>query len=149
MPDEGMTLIVRSTARLVVGFIAVFALYVAATGHLSPGGGFPAGVMLAAAAALVVLAFGREVGHRLVDESRCHGWEGIGALAFVVVAVAGWAVGTFFANFLPVGETGNLASGGTIVFSNLAIVLKVGAGLAGAFAALSAFRVVEQREEMR
>jgi multicomponent Na+:H+ antiporter subunit B len=149
MPDEGMTLIVRNTARLVTGFIAVFALYVAVTGHLSPGGGFPAGVMLAAAAVLVVLAFGHDVGHRLVGEARCHGWEGVGALAFVVIAVAGWTVGTFFANVLPLGETGHLASGGTIVFSNLAIVLKVGAGLAGAFIALAAFRAIEHREEMR
>ncbi|HAU38896.1 MAG TPA: sodium:proton antiporter, partial [Phycisphaerales bacterium] len=56
MTPTGMTLIVRSTAKLVTGFIAVFGIYIALTGHLSPGGGFAGGVILAAAAILIVLA---------------------------------------------------------------------------------------------
>ena len=35
-----VTLIVKNTTRLVSGFIAVFAVYIALTGHLGPGGGF-------------------------------------------------------------------------------------------------------------
>ena len=58
MTTEGMSLIVKNTARLVAGFIAVFGIYIALTGHLSPGGGFAGGVILAAAAVLVILAFG-------------------------------------------------------------------------------------------
>ena len=140
MKNEGMTLIVRNTAKLIIGFIAVFGVYVAATGHVGPGGGFAGGVILAAAAILVVLAFGRTASRRLVTEAQCHTWDAAGAMAFLAVAVLGYLVGGFFVRFIPVGRTGDVASGGTIPLSNLAIMVKVGAGLAGAFLALAAFR---------
>ena len=137
----GMTLIVQSTARLITGFIAVFGIYIAATGHISPGGGFAGGVVLAAAAILVVLAFGKRSAAGMVSESRCHTWDGAGAIAFLIVALCGYFDGGFFVNFIDdVGEAGHLASGGTIPLSNMAILVKVSAGLAGAFLALSAFR---------
>jgi len=136
----GMTLIVQNTARLVAGFIAVFGVYIAATGHLTPGGGFAGGVILAAAAVLVVLAFGRESAAAVLRESQCHVWEAAGAGAFLAVALCGYFLGGFFANFLPLGQTHALRSAGAIPLSNLAILVKVGAGLAGAFLALSAFR---------
>jgi multicomponent Na+:H+ antiporter subunit B len=144
MKTEGMTLIVRNTARLITGFIAIYGLYVAITGHLSPGGGFPGGVIVAAAAVLVVLAFGRSFFDRLAGERQLHGWEGVGAAAFLAVALLGFTAGAFFTNFIPIGATGRLASGGTIALSNLAIFIKVGAGLTGAFIALAAFRRLEK-----
>jgi len=137
---EGMTLVVRSTARLITGFIAVFGVYVALTGHVSPGGGFAGGVILAAAAVLVVLAFGRRAASALVTERTCHTWDAAGAMGFLVVAVLGYFVGGFFVNFLPVGRLHELVSGGMIPLANLAILVKVGAGLAGAFLALAAWR---------
>ena len=140
MTQGGMTLIVRCITRLVTGFIAVFGLYVALTGHVSPGGGFAGGVILAAAAILVVLAFGRASSPGFLTEPRCHTWDAAGATAFLVVALCGYFVGGFFANFLPRGQWGHLASGGMIPLANLAILIKVGAGLAGAFLALTAFR---------
>ncbi len=45
---KGMTLIVRNTARLVSAFVMLYALYVAATGHMAPGGGFTGGVIIMA-----------------------------------------------------------------------------------------------------
>ena len=140
MKTSGMTSIVKDTARLVAGFIAVFGVYIAATGHLTPGGGFAGGVILAAAAVLVVLAFGKEFSAKLIDESRCHVWDAAGAAGFLAVALCGYFVGQFFTNFLSLGEAHTLRSGGGIPLSNLAILVKVGAGLAGAFLALSAFR---------
>ena len=143
MKHEGMTLIVRSTARLITGFIAVFGLYVAATGHISPGGGFAGGVILAAAAILIVLSFGRNSSVKLLTEPQCHGWDGAGALAFLVLALLGYFSGVFFKNFISPGEVHSLASGGIIPVANVAIGVKVSAGLAGAFLALSALRLRE------
>lgn len=137
---EGMTLIVRNTAKIIIAFIVVFAIFIAASGHLSPGGGFPGGVLLAAGAALLVLAFGHERTREVLAQQRLHGCDAIGALAFLAVALAGFLGGMFFANFLPTGSVGDAASGGTIALSNLAIFLKVGAGLAGAFVALALYR---------
>ena len=141
MKSEGMTLIVRTVARLTTGFVVVFGLYVAATGHIGPGGGFAGGVILAAAAILVVLAFGGKRSAKLITESQCHTWDAAGAMAFLAVAMLGFFGGSFFVNFLPKGQATEAASATAIVLSNLAILVKVGAGLAGAFLALAAFRV--------
>jgi len=141
MNHGGMTPIVKNTARLVSGFIAVFGVYVALTGHLGPGGGFAGGVILAAAGVLIVLAFGSAVSRGLFTEGMCHVADSIGAGGFLVVALCGFFVGSFFARFLPQGTLGHLASGGAIPLSNLAILIKVAAGLAGAFVALAAFRL--------
>jgi multisubunit Na+/H+ antiporter MnhB subunit len=147
MNGGGMTPIVKNVTRLVTGFIAVFAVYIALTGHLSPGGGFAGGVILAAAAVLVVLAFGREFASKLISEPICHVADAGGALGFLLVALCGYFAGTFFINFLQLGRVGEFWSGGTILLSNLAILIKVGAGLAGVFIALAAFRrVIPNRE---
>ena len=139
--QHGMTLIVKNTARLVSGFIAVFGLYVALTGHLGPGGGFAGGVIVAAAGALIVLAFGRRFAAKVITDSAIHVADAMGASLFLLIAVLGFLTGAFFANFIPLGEPGHLKSAGTIPLSNLAILVKVGAGLLGAFLALSAFRL--------
>jgi multicomponent Na+:H+ antiporter subunit B len=143
--STGMTPIVKNTARLVSGFIAVFGIYIALTGHLSPGGGFAGGVILAAAGILVVLAFGRRTAERIFTPTQCHVWDALAAAGFVLVAVLGYFAGGFFVNFIAHvpggrGRVGHLFSGGTIIVSNLFILIKVAAGLVGGFLALSAFR---------
>ena len=140
MTEPGMTLIVKNVAKLVGGFIAVFGIYLALTGHLTPGGGFPGGVVLAAAVVLVVLAFGKDFASGMLTEPQCHVWDGIGAFSFLVIALCGYFLGNFFGNFFPTGRLHRLFSGGAIPLSNMAILIKVGFGLAGAFLALSAFR---------
>ena len=50
-------LIVKTTCRLIVPFIQIFALYVIAHGHHSPGGGFQGGVILGAAMIVYAIAF--------------------------------------------------------------------------------------------
>ena len=147
MKTTGMTLIVQNTARLVAGFIAVFGVYIAATGHLTPGGGFAGGVILAAAAILIVLAFGKDFAGGLIGEAQCHVWDATGAAAFLAVALCGYFLGSFFVNFLPIGQVHMLRSGGAIPLSNLAILVKVGAGLAGVFLALSAFHMAVPKRE--
>ena len=94
------------------------------------------------AAALVVLAFGRDFSAGLFTEGDCHVWDAAGAAGFVVVALCGYFVGTFFTNFLPPGQAGEHWSAGMIPLANLAILVKVGAGLAGAFVALAAYRAL-------
>jgi len=136
MKHSGMTLIVRSVARLVTGFICVFGVYTAVTGHVGPGGGFSGGVILAIGGLLLVLAFGRHGSLSLFTEGRCRVAGAVGALGFVLVALSGYAQGGFFVNGLP----HEWETGGTILLSDLAVLLNVAAGLFGAFLALSAFR---------
>lgn len=149
MKHTGMSLIVKTTASLISGFVVVFAIYVALTGHLGPGGGFAGGVVLASAAVLLVLAFGRAATRKLVTDTKCHIADSAGAMTFLIIALMGYFTGrftgSFFTNFVGTGRVHRLDSGGAIPLSNLAILVKVGAGLAGAFLALSAFHLVRRK----
>lgn len=49
-------IIIRSTSRLLIPFIQIFAFYVVAHGHHSPGGGFQGGVVLGAAVILFAIS---------------------------------------------------------------------------------------------
>ncbi len=49
-------LIIRKTCQFIIPFIQIFALYVVAHGHYSPGGGFQGGVILGAAIILFALS---------------------------------------------------------------------------------------------
>ena len=55
--SEEQNLIIRTTTRLLLPAIQIFALYVIAHGHHSPGGGFQGGVILAASLILLSLSF--------------------------------------------------------------------------------------------
>ena len=157
MKHPGMTEIVRNTARMLTGFIVLFGVYIAATGHISPGGGFAGGVILAAAGVLVVLAFGRTVVTGQLTEDKCHIWDAAGALGFLAIALLGFLAGGFFINFVNTmaGEENvalnvhKLMSGGMVPLANLAILVKVGAALLGAFLALSLYRSASPRAETK
>ena len=49
-------LVVKTTCRLIIPFIQIFALYVIAHGHYSPGGGFQGGVILGASVILFAIS---------------------------------------------------------------------------------------------
>ncbi len=55
--DPSDSLIVRQASRFMVPFMQLFALYVIAHGHYSPGGGFQGGVILGASLILVAISF--------------------------------------------------------------------------------------------
>lgn len=50
-------LIIKTTCRVIIPFIQIFALYVIAHGDFSPGGGFQGGVILGASIILLAIAF--------------------------------------------------------------------------------------------
>jgi len=137
---QGMSLIVKSMTRVVAGFIILFGAYIVLYGHVTPGGGFTGGVILAGGLALVVLAFGEAFARNVLTHDVARLADSMGALLFLLVAALGFMGGVFFTNFLPRGVVGALVSSGTIPIANIGIGIKVGAGLFGVFLALSAFR---------
>ncbi|MBN1490621.1 MAG: hypothetical protein JXA69_11950 [Phycisphaerae bacterium] len=145
--NSGMSLIVKTVTRLVAGFITLFGIYIVLYGHVSPGGGFAGGAILAAGLILVLLAFGREATLRMMSHDGALAWDCGGALAFVLIAALGYLAGGFFVNFLSHGEPGQLNSAGMIPLLNAAIGAKVGAGLFGVFLALAVFRPGRHRED--
>ena len=138
---KGMTLIVKQVTKLVVGFILLYSVYLILFGHLSPGGGFVGGVTLACGLILLVLAFGKDFfNEHIIGDYRIKIWDCLGALAFLAIALAGYTGGYFFSNISVAPQSDfTLLSAGSILFSNIAIGVKVGACLLGVFLALSIF----------
>ncbi len=140
---KGMSLIVRTVTTIIIGFIFIYGVYIILHGHLTPGGGFAGGVIVAGALILRILAFGSEPADEKKSETRTSVFESAGALLFIGIALTGMIVaGTFFLNFLPKGVALNLWSAGIIPFCNIAIGIKVGAGLFSIFLALAAVKYV-------
>ncbi len=142
-----MTLIVKVIARVVSPFIMIFGIYMILHGHLSPGGGFPGGVVIASAFVLLTLSFGKEIVYQKLKESTASVMESVGALIFLILAVLGIVFGGyFFLNFLPKGEPLRLISAGFIPLANIGIGLKVGGGIFAVFLTLILFRLSEKGE---
>lgn len=83
-----------------------------------------------------MLAYGKEVALKKLSERAMSFFESLGALLFLGLALLGFAGGYFFLNFMPQGEPFRLFSAGTIPLANIAISLKVGAGLFAIFVVL-------------
>ncbi len=135
-----MTLIVKTVTRIVAEFITIFAVYLIVQGHLTPGGGFVGGVILACAFVLVTLAFGKDFAQRILSHRAARWWDSLGALGFLAVALAGYFAGAFFVNTLARPGNFRLLSGGIIPLCNIAIGVKVGACLFSVFLVLVMFR---------
>jgi multisubunit Na+/H+ antiporter MnhB subunit len=145
---SGMTFIVKIITNVMFGFMLVFGAYIVLYGHITPGGGFPGGVMIALAYILVTLAYGRKIVESMVSGMAGSIADDFGALIFLILGLIGlWIGGKFLFNFLPKGTPFNLFSAGDIMLYNLAITLKVGMSLYIVFLALAILqRVVTQDE---
>jgi multicomponent Na+:H+ antiporter subunit B len=141
-----MTVIVKTVTRLTAWLILLYGIHIVLHGHISPGGGFAGGVIIALSLIHLTLAYGKEMVFTRLSQSLVELWESTGALLFLAIAVSGLSAGYFFANFLPTGEPFSLFSAGTIPLANIAISIKVWAGLFAIFMALVLLRI-DDREE--
>ncbi|MCE1235475.1 MAG: sodium:proton antiporter [Hyphomicrobiales bacterium] len=122
-------------SRMLTPLILITGIYVFVNGHLTPGGGFQGGAILASAALLVLLADpGHRFAHRTIETI-----EGVSGVAYVAVGLLGLAfAGGFLDNrFLPTGRFGALLSAGAIPVIYTLIGLKVGAEFASILANLT------------
>ena len=139
--QSGMTLIVKTVTRLTVGLIFLFGVYLVLNGHLSPGGGFAGGVVIALSFVHIMLAYGKDMAFKRITGNFASTVESLGALLFISIALLGLSGGYFFLNVLGHGKPFQLFSAGTIPLSNIAIALKVSAGLSAIFIALVIFDI--------
>ncbi|MCD6521253.1 hypothetical protein J7K56_00575 [Candidatus Calescamantes bacterium] len=147
--EKGLSTIVKVVTRWIVGFILLFGIYIVIFGHLTPGGGFPGGVIIAGVFVLLTLSFGREVPLRKLNSTLASELDSFGALVFLLVGILGLYLATYFAqNFITTFPQQYFRpfSAGVIPICNLAIGLKVGASIFMVFIILAVTRVISVGE---
>jgi multicomponent Na+:H+ antiporter subunit B len=99
-------------------------------GHVTPGGGFQGGVVLATGLHLLYLSGSYPALDRLRPLELYDLGEALGAGAFGMVGLAGIVVaGSFLANIIPTGTFGQLLSGGVVPVLNGAVGVEVACGV--------------------
>ena len=99
-------LVLRVLAKLLIPFILLFALYVQFHGDFGPGGGFQAGVILAAGVIFYALVFGLADARRVVPEPLVESMMALGVLLYAGVGVAGLLLGGNFLDYFVLAHDG-------------------------------------------
>ena len=131
MIERHASVVVQTFVRVLTPLAQLFALYVLAFGHYSPGGGFQAGVILGATYILLALALGRDILDRKVNQPVCVALGAAGVLLYVLTGVAGMAGGGTFLDYsrLPLPVTPVRARYFGILFIETGVTLGVAATL--------------------
>lgn len=122
-------------SRFLAPLVMLLGVYIFVNGHLTPGGGFQGGAVIASGALLLLLADPlKHFSHTLISVV-----ESFAGAAYVLIGVLGLILaGGFLDNrFLPLGDLGALFSAGAIPLIYSLIGLKVGAEFASILANLS------------
>lgn len=135
--SSGLSFVVRRGMALVVPFILLYASSIIVMGHLTPGGGFQGGTVLATATILFCIVYGSSFEAARVHPTVKEAIESTGALLFTGIGLIGLCAGAgFLANAkggFPIGTSGSFLSAGAIPILNVAVGMKVGAGLSTLF----------------
>jgi len=92
-------LILRVVAKVFLPFLLMFALYVQFHGDFGPGGGFQAGVIIAAAVVFYALIYGLANARRVVPERLVEAMMAAGVLLYMGVGFAGLLLGGNFLDY--------------------------------------------------
>ena len=119
--------LLQTTSSFLISLIILFGIYIFVHGHLTPGGGFQGGVIIASAFLLMVLSdvnlkFNHLLLH-LVESFSGAFYVGIGLLGLIL------GIGFLNINIVPLGKFGELFSAGAIPIIYSLVGLKVGAEL--------------------
>jgi len=120
--------LLQAGSKLIYPAILVLGAYVFIHGHLTPGGGFQGGAIIATGILLMMMSYKDfHLNHTVLT------WiESVAGITFATIGIAGLIVGkTFLENFMPIGTLNDLFSGGIIPIIYIAVGFKVAAELAG------------------
>lgn len=128
LKKEKPSLIMRVGTDYLFPAAIVLGSYVFLHGHLTPGGGFPGGVIIASGFLMLFLAQWRYK----VDELGLKIIESLAGMTYVTIGLIGLLkMGTFLGNFLGKGTPGALLSAGIIPVIYIVIGIKVGSEMTG------------------
>ena len=115
----------KSASKLLFPIILLYGVYVMVYGHLSPGGGFQGGVIVASGVLLLLISHKDfEVPHSVIVAL-----ETFAGVSYVLIGLIGlFTLDVFLGNFLPhdITQMGMLLSGGIIPIIYIIVGIKVG-----------------------
>ncbi len=120
----------QTASTLLFPLILLFGIYVMVYGHLSPGGGFQGGVIIASGVLLLLISHKNfEVPHTVIVA-----FETVAGVSYVLIGFMGLLLlDTFLGNFIPhdIANMGMLLSGGVIPLIYIIVGIKVGSEMSG------------------
>jgi multicomponent Na+:H+ antiporter subunit B len=120
---------VRAFGALLFAGTLLFGAYIVIHGHLTPGGGFQGGVLLASAFLYIYLCSEVEPFHELAPMPVFEILETLGAGGYVVLGLVGLTQAAYLQNILPLGQPKSLFSAGTLPVLNILVGTEVLGGL--------------------
>ncbi len=124
-----MSVVVRGAVRVAAPVLVTAGLYLVAWGY-TPGGGFPAGLVLLGVVLLAYVSLGYRRVEPVIRADVVEPVELGGALAILLIELLGLMLkGSFSANFLPLGPVGTIRSGGVLQAFSVSELIEVGTGL--------------------
>ena len=124
-----MTVVVRTGARPVLLFLTVAGAYLLALAF-TPGGGFPAGAVLAGVVLIAYAAYGYRAVRTVVRPALLEAIELAGAAAIIGIGVMGLVLkGSVSANWLPIGQEQTIFGGGILPAFSASELVEVATGV--------------------
>jgi len=120
-------IVLQTVIKILVPFIQLYGLYIVFHGHISPGGGFAGGAVIASSFILFAMANNVGDGFKRVPRLVAKWLESMGGLIFIVLGLVGLIRGAEFLTNVPqwLGQAGMLFSAGLIPLFTIAIGVKV------------------------
>jgi multicomponent Na+:H+ antiporter subunit B len=134
-PELPVSVIVRFIVRVLAPFIAMFAIYVILNGHVTPGGGFQGGTILAALVIALSLVLSREDADALLPRKPEHFLQAAAPITFFLVGMTGLVL---FGEYLyfPRDEAQRWIS------VLMLVIIEIGIGVGGASVLIRIFRAM-------
>ncbi|WP_235663851.1 MnhB domain-containing protein [Mycolicibacter terrae] len=140
----------RLVGYLLLPVTLAVGLDVVVHGHLTPGGGFQGGVVLATGLHLLYVTGSFRALDRLRPVNVFDIGEALGAAAFAGIGIAGLLTsGAFLLNVLPTGTRGQLLSSGSVPLLNAAVGVAVACGMTVLLAQFLAQEITVARKRER
>lgn len=141
--------VLRVISKILFAPIILYGLYVQFHGDFGPGGGFQAGVIIAAAFILYGMVFSLEELQNLAPPKIVHALMAIGALLYTGVGVATFLLGGEFLNYDVLADYPAKGQHYGIILVELGVGITVASTILGLFMAFAGFDIPNKPQKKR
>lgn len=129
-PDVEVSDTIRTLCLSLTAPIAIYGIYICIRGHLTIGGGFQGGVIIASALFLLYLSGYFKIQEKIANDDIMDLAEVICIGGVLLIGLSGlFLTGSLFANYLPMGDSGELFSAGVIPILSILVGFEAAAAI--------------------